>query len=182
MKNLILAVVVVFSGVVSAQDMIKTFDGTVARCESAADVFNYQFHGVYRPLQTKKLANSAEIRLEFLKCVKSNDGFKFVRDTNFYERIVKVDGVEYKIVRTVPKLYVTSDLARMGTESQLKENSDNTFTASLNTINVTYDNAPSGKRSLIIGVQSIFTITEVSTDRVIDSGFETLGTYRLIVK
>ncbi|WPU63222.1 hypothetical protein [Peredibacter starrii] len=182
MKNLILAAVVAFSGVVSAQDMIKTFDGSVARCESAADVFQHQFHGVYRPLKAKKLADSTKIDIEFLKCVESEQGFQFVRDTNFYERTVFVDGVEYKIVRTVPKLYATTGLARMATEAQLKENSDNTFSASLNTINVSYDDAPAGKKSVVIGVQSIFTITKVSTDEVIDSGYETLGSYRLIVK
>ena len=182
MKNLILAAVVIFSGAVSAQEMLKTLDGSVARCESAADVYQHQFHAVYRPLLSKKLTNSTEIKIEFLRCVESNKEFKFVRDDNYQSRTVLVDGAEYKIERTEPKLYASSGMGRLASEAKLKKNADNTYTASLNTINVSYDDAPAGKKSVVVGVQSVFTLTEVSTGRVIDNGYETLGSYRLILK
>ena len=182
MKNLILAAVVVFSGVVSAQDMIKTFDGSIARCESAADVYQYKFHAVYRPLLSKKLKSSTDIKIEFLKCVESKGEFKFVRDNNFQSRTVMVEGIEYKIERTEPKLIVSNDMGRIANENTLKKNADNTYSASLNTVGVAYDNSPEGKQSLLVAVQSIFKLTEVSTGKIIDSGYETLGSYRLIVK
>lgn len=182
MKLLIVAFLIVAAGAASAQDMIKTYDGSIARCENKTDVFNYQFSGIYRPIKLKRFKDKADFQVEFLKCVEDKAEYKFVRDTNFESRTVNVEGIEYKITRKEVVIFAYNGSGELVDRKPLIRNKDHVYSASLNTIAIKYDDLPPGKKSLEVAIQSVFELNEVESGKNIDRGHETLGSYRLILK
>ena len=66
----------------SAVETVKVFDGTTRVCNSKKDVFQNR-NGVYRAKALKSVTKDQKVELtvkfEFLSCVETRDGFKFVQ-------------------------------------------------------------------------------------------------------
>lgn len=185
MKSIILAMTVLVSTQAFASDLVKTYDGTIATCQSNVDVESHAIGAIYRPVKLEKSDKTATITIEFLKCTK--DGF--VRDLSVEKRVTKVTDlstrdlskVEVSMQRSSTQLLAFNGLGELIDRQALNRNEDGTYSAKINIDVLNLDDAPTGKKSLEVAVQSVFELKN-SKGELIDNGFENLGSYRLIVK
>lgn len=189
MKSMILASAVLTSAQVMADSLIKTHDGTIATCQSKLDVETHAVGAIYRPVKIEQTESTAKITVEFLKCTSEKNQFKFVRDLSLEKRNSKVTDFsttdlskkEISMTRSNTSLLAFNGKGNLIDKQVLKRNADGTYSVTINTQAAEYDNSPTGKKSFEIAVQSEFTLVD-STGSLIDTGFENLGSYRLIVK
>lgn len=174
---------------VLASDLIKIHDGTIAGCQSKRDVEAHAIGAVYRPVKLEQNEKSAKITVEFLRCVNTNGQFKFVRDQSLEKRKSAVTDlstsdhskVELVMERTNTVILAFNGKGDLIDRKALNRNADGTYSATISTDALEYDNSPVGKKSLEIAVQSVFVLNDTK-GVLIDRGYENLGSYRLIVK
>jgi hypothetical protein len=190
MKKTIALSVLIFSFSSVASSLIKTHDGKVARCQSSLDLAEQALSGVYRPLKIVKKERESIITLEFLKCTNSKGIYQFTRDHSFEERTKSVTNygtpdlakVNISIQRNEISLIAFNGAGELIDNAPLTKNPDGTYTARVSMDAPNLDDSPTGKKSLEFAVRSIFTLYETDNGKEIDSGYENLGSYRLIVK
>lgn len=191
MKKIMAASLIALSfSTLAVTDLIKTHDGSVVTCQSKADVARHALSGVYRPVKMNKAINSSDITIEFLKCVQSGNSFKFVRDYSFEQRASKVTDFgtrdlskrNIQISRSNITLLAYNGKGDLIDRQTLEKNEDGTYSTSITTKALNYDNSPAGRSSFEISVQSQFTLDDLESGANIDRGLENLGSFRLVVK
>lgn len=175
-----------FSAFAQVDSLIKLYDGGVARCQSKADVYRHRISSVYRPLELKQTADQTFIKIEFLRCVKNNDKYSFVRDNlPGGPRIIideMTDGRELSVTKDNFTMIAVNNRGKLIDRSPLEANEDGTYSVALDIKTEEYEFIPTGKSSVKVLVQTRFQITDKSTEEIIDRGTESLGAYRLLIK
>lgn len=191
MKKLMAASLIALSfSTLAVTDLIKTHDGSVVTCKSKSDVSRHVLGGIYRPVKMNKALNSSDITIEFLRCTQSGDSFKFVRDHSFEQRASKVTDFgtrdlskrNIQISRSNITLLAYNGKGDLIDRQTLEKNEDGTYSTSITTKALNYDNSPAGRSSFEISVQSQFTLDDLESGANIDRGLENLGSFRLVVK
>ncbi|MCM2350994.1 MAG: hypothetical protein NDI69_13315 [Bacteriovoracaceae bacterium] len=174
------------SAFAQVDSLIKLYDGGVARCQSKADVYRHRISSVYRPLELKQNADQTFIKIEFLRCVKNNDQYSFVRDYSISRpRIINdelTDGRELSVVKDNFTMIAVNNRGQLIDRSTLEANEDGTYSVVLDIKTEEYELTPTGKSSVEVLVQTRFKISDMNTEEIIDRGTESLGAYRLIIK
>lgn len=187
MKFILVALLMSFSAF--ANDIIKITDGSIAHCKSKVDVLRYQTSAIYRPLSFVRGNDSATLTVEFLRCVQSGDEFKFVRDTNLENRIVKVEAGPFsredmtmKVERSEIAGVTFSSRGRVYNRNEMKKNANNTYTQTMPMERDNFEMDRNGNRFFEMAVSYKVKISDAVTCRVLDSKLEHLGSFRVYVK
>ena len=181
----ILAAVILFSSLVAQADLIKLHDGSVATCNSKAEVARYDISGVYRPVSVKRNGDRAKIKIEFMSCVEENEKFLFKREKSFEERLINPlvsPDRNIHVTHSDIHLVITNDKGLLVDKRLMVKGADGLYSAEVSLIASEYDHSPVGKESLLIHIQTKLTITDADTGIVIHKGIEAYGAYRIVVK
>lgn len=176
--KVLLGLIAVLSFSAHAQNLIKTFDGKIATCQDKADVFSSDRQTIYRPIELKQDGNSANVKIEFLRCVNNNGSFKFVRDMNPEKREFSPFGapeISLSISRSHFSMMAVNSKYDVIDHQELSRNKDGSYSVELSTLSA-------GEKSLEIFLKSHAELVNHSEGKTLDRYEESLGSYRLILK
>jgi hypothetical protein len=185
MKLFVLLTALLSTSVFAQDQLLKTIDGSVATCESKADVFNMTLKSVYRAKMVKVTEGTAELNIEFLKCVEKDGNFLFVTDKSLTSRTAYYNGRNLELTRSAPSLVVLDDeLSKITVlKNSIKKNKDGTYQAKIQTA---IQGGPSTSRTssnvIEFAVRMEYKITDLDTLEILDHGVHFMGSYRLIIK
>jgi hypothetical protein len=173
-----------------AGEIIKVSDGSVAECKTSVDFNRYNGTVIYRPLNMDFSEGKAQVNVEFLKCVENNGNYGFVRDGDVFETVVTYQPgpfeCDVRVVRIKRELFsvlaLGSDETRHIANGELKSLRSGIFSATLPLERSSLEVNRNGNRYFDMVIAYKVKIIDVSTNKVIDSKIDYLGSYRMIIK
>lgn len=188
MKHFLALCLLVATSSVFADEIIKVVDAGKAECSTLKDFLRYQTTAVYRPLKFVRGNGSSQLTVEFLKCVKTNEGFAFQRQGSIETSEVRVvKGPINDISQTVlverkgVTLIAYNSTGRILARSVAMRGDDGTYVADLEIDHNQMDSTFAGSK-FEFSLYTVIKITDAETGALIDSGREFLGSYALIVR
>lgn len=163
------AVIVLLTSLASQAEIIKLHDGTVARCETKADVARHSISGVYRPVSVE----SNRIVIEILTCKESKNGYVFKRDSNFEDKTIRpIVSPERKlhIEHSALTVLIVNGDSKLVDKKELIKGRDNLYSANFN---------PGNDDFIEFHIQTQIKLTDVDSGEIIDQGVDTYGAYRI---
>lgn len=150
-------------------EIIKLHDGTVARCESKADVLQHSVSGVYRPVSVK----GNKIKIEILTCTESGEGFVFKRDGNFEDKTIRtMFGPErtLRVEHSAISVLVVNGDNKLIDKRELIKGSDNLYSAEVRLINHPF---------IEFHIQTLVKLSDAFSGEIIDQGVDSYGAFRI---
>lgn len=160
-----------------ATEIIRITDGATAKCSGRVDEMRYKTSAIYRPVSIEKLADEkARLTIEFLKCSQERGEFGFSVESEVRNRTVVLERGPFRqeettvtIQRDDLKVVVYDEQGVVLDTAPLKQASGDTYSA---VIELKEDN-------LLFNIHSKVKLTDEATGKVIDSGRDVSGSYRL---
>ncbi len=186
MKYLFLSLMLVATKLTFASSLVqKIFDGSVATCENSSDVNKHLFWSVYRVNNIESNITKVVVNLEFLKCTFSSGAFGFERDLNLEKRIIKTAHYpgsaleELTMTRKNTRAIVSNLSGKILGISSLLKNSDGSYSFEIDKTISGADINDNDQKSVIINIQSQYSIDQHSNGINYDVGFENLGAFKI---
>lgn len=163
------AVALLFSTLTAQAEILKLHDGTVAKCESKADVLQHSVSGVYRPVSL--IGN--KIKIEILTCRESGSGFRFKRDADFEDKTIRtIVGPErtLHVEHSALSILLVNGDSKLIDKKELIKGKDNLYSAELNLSDDSF---------LEFHIQSQLKLSDAFSGEVIDQGVDSYGAFRI---
>lgn len=188
MKTFICSLLLLASTSSFAGEIIKIIDGSSATCNNLVDYIQLQTSGAYRPLSYERVNGKSILTLEFLRCVETEDGFKFQRTTSLegtytttiLNRLGKTER-EVIIERKEPSVVAYNGRGRILAQSAALRNRGGVYVADLSFDENELESTFTGLR-FDFALYTMVVIKDKKTGKVIDSGKKFSGAYALIVR
>lgn len=188
MKTFICSLLLLASTTVCAGEIIKIIDGSSASCKNLVDYIQLQTSGAYRPLSYDRVDGKSVLKLEFLRCVQTEEGFKFKRATSLegtYTTTIRNrlgdEEREVVIERKEPTVVAYNTRGRVLAQSAALRNRGGIYVADLDFDENELEATFTGLR-FDFALYTMVVIKDKKTGEIIDSGKKFSGAYALIVR
>lgn len=188
MKSFIFSLLLLASTSAFSGEIIKIIDGSSASCNNLVDYIQLQTTGAYRPLSYDRVDGKSILTLEFLRCVKTEDGFKFKRTTTLegsYTTTIRnrLGNTEREVVieRKEPSVVAYNTRGRVLAQSAALRNRGGVYVADLSFDENELESTFTGLR-FDFALYTMVVVKDKKTGEIIDSGKKFSGAYALIVR